>query len=176
MARALCDEGSLQAELGVLKDVFKRNGYNYRQIHRALNRRPNFDQPDIKPNSVSFLPFVGTIFNRISRILARHKFKCVGLPNVKLSSLLRPTKDHLGLRTPGVCRIPYECGRVYIGKTGRSVDVRLKEHHRHIQLEHPDKLAVAENSIDQGHRIQFHNSSVLATKIAYINRIVREAV
>jgi hypothetical protein len=55
------------------------------------------------------------------------------------------------------------------------MDIRLKEHQRHIRLEHPDKLAVAEHSIDQGHRIQFHNSSILATKTRYMDRIVREA-
>jgi hypothetical protein len=41
---------------------------------------------------------------------------------------------------------------VYIGQTGRSVDVRLKEYQRHIRLEHLDKSAVAEHSINQGHR------------------------
>jgi hypothetical protein len=95
---------------------------------------------------------------------------------MKLSSLLRPVKDHLGLRTPGNYRIPSECGRVYIGQTGRSVDIRLKEHQRHIRLEHPGKSAVAEHSIDQGHGIQFHNASILATKTKYMERIVREAI
>jgi hypothetical protein len=32
----------------------------------------------------------------------------------------------------------------------------------------------AQHSIDQGHRIQFHNSSILATR--YMDRIVREAI
>jgi hypothetical protein len=32
-ARALCDEDSLQAKLVFLKDVFRENGYSYRQIH-----------------------------------------------------------------------------------------------------------------------------------------------
>jgi hypothetical protein len=68
-ARALCDEDSLQAELMFLKDVFKQNGYNDPKIHRALNRCPHLPQPD-EPNSVTFLPFVGTTFNRISRVLA----------------------------------------------------------------------------------------------------------
>jgi hypothetical protein len=45
------------------------------------------------------------------------------------------------------------CGRVYIAQTSRSVDIRIKEHQRHIRLYHPDKSAVAEHSIDQGHRI-----------------------
>jgi hypothetical protein len=54
--------------------------------------------------------------------------------------------------------------------------MRLKEHQRHIRLEHPEKPAVAEHSIDQGHRIHFHNSSILATKTRYMDRIVREAI
>jgi hypothetical protein len=63
-----------------------------------------------------------------------------------------------------------------IGQTGRSVDIRLKEHQRHIRLEYPDKLAVAVHSIDHGHRIKFHNSSILVTKTRYMDRIVREAI
>jgi hypothetical protein len=69
-ARAHCDEDSLQAELVFLKDIFKGNGYNDRQLHRALKRRPLLSQPDSKPHLVAFLPFVGTVFNRISRVLA----------------------------------------------------------------------------------------------------------
>jgi hypothetical protein len=175
-ARALCDEDSLQAELLFLKDVFKENGYNDRQIHRALNHRLHLHQPDNEPHSVALLPFVGTVFNRISRVLARHNIKSVGLPHMKLSSLLRPVKDHLGLRTPGVYRIHCECGRVYTGQTGRSVDIRLKEHQRHIRLQHPDKSAIAEHGIDPGHCIQFHNSSILAMKTRYMDHIVREAI
>jgi hypothetical protein len=105
-----------------LKDVFKQYGYNDRQIHRVLNRRPLLPEPDYKPHSVAFLPFVGTVFNRISRVLARH-IKFVGLLHIKLSSLLRPVKNHLGLRIPRVYRISCQCGRVYIGQTGRSVDM-----------------------------------------------------
>jgi hypothetical protein len=44
----------------LLGDVFRKNGYNNRQIHRVLNHRPNISQPDDKPD---FLPYVGTIFN-----------------------------------------------------------------------------------------------------------------
>jgi hypothetical protein len=84
---------------------------------------------------------------------------------MKLSSLFCPVKDHLGLRTPGVYRIPCESGRVYIGQTGHSVDIRLK-----------DKSAIAEHSIAQGHRIQFHNSSILATKTRCMDLTVKEAI
>jgi hypothetical protein len=75
---------------------------------------------------------------------------------MKLSSLLRPVKDDLGLRIPGIYRTPCECGRVYIGQTGRSVDIRLKEHQWDIRLERPDKVIVTEQSPDQRYRIQFY--------------------
>ncbi|PNF38064.1 hypothetical protein B7P43_G00358, partial [Cryptotermes secundus] len=91
--------------LGRRRVVFRQNGYNNRQIHRVLNRRPNISRPEDKPGSVAFLPYVGTIFNRISRVLSRHNIKAVGLPPNKLSSLLRLFKDSLGLRTPGVYSI-----------------------------------------------------------------------
>jgi hypothetical protein len=67
-------------------------------------------------------------------------------------------------------------GRVYIGQMGHSVDIRIKEHQRHIRLDHPDKSAVAEHSIDRGHCIQFHNASILTTKTRYMDCIVREAI
>jgi hypothetical protein len=86
-ARALCDEDSLQAELVFLRDVFRQNGYNDRQIHRAPNRRTHLAQPDER-NPVTFLPCIGTIFNRMSRVLARHNIKSVALPHITLSSLL----------------------------------------------------------------------------------------
>jgi hypothetical protein len=95
---------------------------------------------------------------------------------MKLSSLLSPVKNHLGLRTHGVYRIPCECDRVYTGQTGCSVDIRLKEHQRHIRLEHPDKSAVAEHSIDQGKCIQFHNASIVDTKTSYVVPIAEEAI
>jgi hypothetical protein len=81
-----------------------------------------------------------------------------------------------GQRTPGVYRMPCECDRVYIGQTGRSVDIIIKEHQRHIRLEHADSSAAAEHTTDQGHRIQFHNCSILATKSRYMDRIVRETI
>jgi hypothetical protein len=125
-----------------LRDIFRQNGYNNWQIHRVLNHHPNISQPNDKPDSVAFLPYVGTIFILISRVLSWHNIKSVGLPPKKESSFLRPVKDNLGLRTPGVYRTPCECGKVYIGQTGRSVGARLKEHQRHIHLEHPDKSGV----------------------------------
>jgi hypothetical protein len=140
---------------------------------------PQSPQPSSKhdnPESVAFLPYVGTIFNWISTVLSQHNIKSVGLPPKKVSSFLRPVKDKLGLRTPSVYRISCECGNVYIWQTGHSVNTRLKKHQWHIRLAYPDKSAVAEHSGDLGHRIQFHSTSILASTTPYMDRIIRKAI
>jgi hypothetical protein len=94
----------------------------------------------------------------------------------KNRQLLRTAKDNLGLKIPGVYRIPCECGKVYIGQTGRSIEARYKEHMRHIQLDEPEKCVVAEHSINIGHQIDFNNVSVLDRASGYMDRLVKEAI
>jgi hypothetical protein len=83
---------------------FSFNGQFYEQLDGVAMGSPlspviaNFYMED----SVAFLPYVGTIFNRISRVLAWHNIKSVGLPSKIVSGFLWLVKDNLGLRTPGV--------------------------------------------------------------------------
>jgi hypothetical protein len=84
-------------------------------------------------------------------------------------------KDDLGLKAAGVYGIPYECGKVYIGQTGRSIEARIKKHRRHNGLYHPNKSAVAEHSTGLGHRIQFQDTRILATKTGCMESIIRGA-
>jgi hypothetical protein len=65
---------------------------------------------------------------------------------------------------------------VYIGQTGGSIETRVKEHKRHVRLAHPEKSAVAEHSINLGHCMQLHNTSIVAKKSRYMDRIIREAI
>jgi hypothetical protein len=82
----------------------------------------------------------------------------------KYEAYLPPVKDVIGLKTPGVYRIPCECGTVYIGQTGRSIDLRIKEHERHIRLVHPDKSAVSEHILEHDHIIRLQDTELLSTK------------
>jgi hypothetical protein len=101
-ARALSDEDSLLEELVFLRDVFRQNSYNNQRIHSVLNCLPNIVEPDNKPSSITFLTYVGPVFNQISRVLAQHIMMSVGLPHKKRSTFFWPVEGNLGLRIPGV--------------------------------------------------------------------------
>jgi hypothetical protein len=68
------------------------------------------------------------------------------------------------------------CGRVYIGLTDCSVDIKLKEHQWHIQLEHPDKAAITKHSIGPWPPQSFPQFFQLAMKTSYMDHTVGEAI
>jgi hypothetical protein len=89
--------------------VFGREGsvvvsaaYSIKQIREALNPEVRTSKPKEKPKSVTLLPYVWMAYIQLSRMLAKHNTKSVGLLPRKISSRLHPVKNDLGMRTPGV--------------------------------------------------------------------------
>jgi hypothetical protein len=52
-----------------------------------------------------------------------------------------------------VYSIPCECGRSYMGETGRPVAVLLSEHRRNLKEDLAEKSKLARHAYEEGHRV-----------------------
>ena len=95
----------------------------------------------------------------------------------KLHSSLHTHKERKHQNTqPGVYKIPCECGKVYIGATGRSFNTRIKEHKACQRLGDGDKSAIVKHAQQQHHKINWEDSSLITSIPHWHTRRVREAI
>ena len=174
----LSGQESLPKKIRHLKTTFRQNGYSNEEIHSALKRSiknqgatKEEDRP--KPIAIANIPFVSTVSGKISRILQKHSIDTVFRPCSKLRDLLVKVKDPCGFETPGVYNIPYECGKVYVGETGRTINTRIKEHKRHLGLCQPEKSAVVEHAIEYDHRVKWDHVKILCRESKFWERLVK---
>ena len=121
-----------------------------------LNFFPNRKMPRPFPcccrqqefKSTAVLPYIKDVSEVLRRCLQQQGVRTVFKSDTTLRSHLVRPKDTLEpTKQDGVVyKIPCECGKVYIGETGRAMQDRIKEHDRDIRLGRTQTSAVSEHA------------------------------
>ena len=84
---------------------------------------------------------------------------------------LEPTKQD-----GAVYKIPCECGKVYVGETGRAMQDRIKEHDRDIRLARTQTFPVSEHANETGHLPIWKEVKFIDRDPHWYTRRVKEAI
>jgi predicted GIY-YIG superfamily endonuclease len=71
--------------------------------------------------------------------------------------------------------VPCECGRCYIGETGRPLVVRIREHMNNLKQGLMEKSRLAKHAYEEGHRIQWKEAKAAQIETNNICRKYKEA-
>ena len=138
-----------------LSSVPVSNGYPLSFLLKLTKtRKPNTSaEPAREFKSIAVFPYVKGLSEQLRRCLQQQGVRAVFKSETTLrSQLVRPKDTVDPAKQEGVVyRIPCECGKVYIGETGRLMQDGIKEHDRDIRLARSQTSAVSEHDHNTGH-------------------------
>ena len=93
------------------------------------------------------------------------------------SQLVRPKDVVDPAKQDGVVyRISCECGKVYIGETGRPIQDRIKQHDRDIRLARTETSAVSEHAHNTGHKPLWNDVKFIDRDPYYYTHRVKDLI
>ena len=115
----------------------------------------NSAEPANEFKATAVLPYVKGLSEQLRRCLQQQGVRAVFKSETTLRSQLVRPKDAVDpAKQDGVVyRIPCECGKVYIGETGRPMQDRVKEHDRDIRLAPTKTSAVSEHAHNTANKL-----------------------
>ena len=163
-----------------LSSVLVSNGYPSSFVRKLTKTtRPTTNkEPTQEFKSTAVLPYIKGVSEVLRRCLQQQGVRTVFKSDttlrshlVRLKDILEPTKQD-GV----VYKIPCECGKVYIGETGRAMQDRIKEHDRDIRLARTQTSAVSEHANETGHLPIWKEVKFIDRDPHWYTRRVKEAI
>ena len=162
-----------------LSSVLVSNGYPSSFIRKLVKTtRPTANnEPTQEFKSTAVLPYIKGVSEVLCHCL-QQGVRTVFKSDTTLRSYLVRPKDALepGKQEGVAYRIPCECGKVYIGETGRAMQDRIKEHDRDIRLAHTQTSAVSEHANETGHLPLWNQVKFIDRDPHRYTRRVKEAI
>lgn len=148
-----------------LRQDLQNNGYPRDFVRAAIKSRvganPKTTQEE-KPLCYIHIPYIKGISEKFRRIGNQYMVKTIFKTRNTLRSSLVKTKPDQDSNLTAQCvhSIPCECGRKYIGETGRPLAVRVREHKQNLRLGYLEKSKLAKHAFEEDHKIDWDNAKV----------------
>ena len=177
--RLTVNESAYHNHIANAVKVLSGNGYPLSIIKNTLSRN-NYDKNntgDLTCKRLT-LPYVSRVSEKISNILYKFGVKVCHKPIRKVSSFL-PVRDKIDKSK--TCGVVYrinckDCMRSYVGQTRNSLATRVGQHRAALRLMQPEKSALAEHALSEGHQIDWSSADILSIENNAHRRLFVEAL
>ena len=188
-ANIICSkESDKEKELQYINRTMQLNDYPKQLVkktiknsmrHRAGNKADKVNS-EIENNIKLYLPYEKGITEKISRIAAKYNVSVIHINNTSLKNKVNYKRgqanktEEQGVVCEVYCK---DCEKVYIGETGRQLDIRLNEHKKGARNIDDNKISGLSYHIkNTGHNIDWKNTKKLFKEKNYIKRKFKEGL
>ena len=184
-AEKVCSEETIKEENNHLQEVFEANSYPQKLVQHSLSRKSkksknSAQQDDGEEGKVPdtlFLPHFQGLSERIEKQIKDINIRTVFTTDQTLRSCLikvktpRNSQDQKGV----VYSIHCECGKEYIGETGRTLTQCMSEHKRAVK-NGDNNNALAVHVKQSSHNILSDQTSIVTREEHWTRRKIKEGI
>ena len=148
-----------------------------KSLHRHKSRRPTQTEEEDGKIDTICLPYIQGLSEDVERAVRDLNIRAVFKTTLTLRRYLTKVKTPTDPNnTKGVVyMIPCECGRVYVGETGRTLKQRITEHKRAVKnADSNNGLAV--HVAGTGHTIHWDEAEVVCREEQWTKRKIKESL
>ena len=179
-ARTICsNEESTHDELEQLQTIFEKNDYppelTNKCLHSKSRQKPTEDEE--RPPTLN-TPYIKGFSEKLERACRPLKIRTTFSSKRTLRTELVHVKGQIMAdKQKGVVyRVNCNtCNQTYIGETGRTLKVRLKEHHRAVNVSDANN-GIAVHANEHDHPVDWSSAKILHKETNFIKRKVVEAL
>ena len=185
--RSICSEKNIDNEINHLQKLLKSNDYPSSLVQKCLQytipTSPNTTPPEtdtiasMNNKKILVLPYCKGLSERLSRLCRKLDIQLVSTSKRTLRSELMHVKNKTPKeRVAGVVyKVDCCCGQTYIGETGRSMEVRMKEHQRAVRQDNTNN-GIAVHANNTMHNILWESAQILHRETHWHRRKVLESL
>jgi predicted GIY-YIG superfamily endonuclease len=179
-AKNICsDDRYLSEEISNIVQEFSRNGYSKRYVNNTLAKikRDNVNNKDEMKGSL-IIPYIKGTSERIKRIAAKYGLRTAFHSRTTLRNILCKTNPNNNIKLESknvIYSLPCECGKRYLGETGRPLGVRLAEHKKNVKEGKTNISKLAEHVWEEHHKVLWDNIEIVGRESNRLKRKIVEA-